>query len=647
MNRYQGERSVIGRNVLINAEPTEIIGVMPRDFEFPENQKLWVPLVAHQFQFARDNHSVQAYGRLKPGVSVDQAQRDLSLVAARLAKEYPASDENWDADIRTMKDRFIPSDVTQIIFLMLGGVTLVLLIACSNVANLQLARATVRQREISIRAALGADRWQIVRQLLVESAVLGLLSVPLALAIAYAGDKLLYTLVPAGQMPNYIQWRIDWRSAMYGASVAVGTAVLFGLVPALQATRGSLQGSLKDGARGATGARAWTRNLLVGAEVALAVVALVGAMLFVRSFYNLNTFNLGFDPKPLMTMRFYMPGQAYTVDDAKLRRVKDIVERVEALPGVEAAFSSNLVPIDGGGGAGNVVIDGRPVEKGRESTIRFTGVTPHFFKTLGVSVRGRELTDTEAWSKSPYAVINQTMAAKFWKDKDPIGARFKLDGQDLDWFTIVGVVPDILHNNVDPDIRPLPGAYVSYAYQQTINTGLVIRAAAGNPASITAVAREAIRASDPNLPVFEVETMDVVRAKSFWQFALFGWVFATIGVMGLLLAAVGVYGVLSYSVSQRTQEIGVRMALGAASGDVLTLIVGQGVRLAGVGVLAGLALAAVAMPAAKAFLYNVSPFDPASFVAVSVFLISVAALASYAPARRAMRVSPTQALRGE
>jgi putative ABC transport system permease protein len=648
MNRYQGDPSVVGRRILINTQPYQVIGVMPAEFEFPENQKLWVPLVPRQFKDERGNRSLDVFGRLKPGVDVDRAQKDLSLVAARIAAAYPLTNENWDAEVMSLKGDFIPADVRQIIFLMMGGVTLVLLIACSNVANLQLARATVRQREISIRAALGAGRWQIVRQLLTESALLGSLSVPLALAIAYAGDKLLYTLVPAGQMPYYIRWHIDWRSAAYGAAVAIGTSVIFGLVPALQSTRGNLQGALKDGARGATGSRAWTRNILVGAEVALAVVALVGAMLFVRTFYNLNSFDLGFNPKPLMTMRFYMPGEVYTGDDAKLRRVKDIVERVEALPGVEAAYSSNYVPIDGGGSGGNLVVEGRPVEQGRQPFIRLNGVTPRFFKTLNVDVRGQDFSDAQGWTKSPVAIIDQTMAERFWKDQNPIGARFALDSTgEKDWFTIVGVAPDIIQGDVDPSRRKIPTAYVSYAYQQTISTGLVIRTASGDPAAIMPAVRQVIRSADANLPIFSPNTMDVVRTRSFWQYALFGWVFATIGVMGLLLASVGVYGVLSYSVSQRTQEIGVRMALGAARRDVLTLIVGQGVRLAGFGVLAGLGLAALAMPAAKSFLYNVSPFDPASFIAVSVFLISVAALASYAPARRAMRVSPTQALRGE
>ncbi len=648
MNRYQGDRSVIGRRVLVNTLPSEVIGVMPDEFEFPENQKLWTTLAQSQVENPRQNRNLQVFGRLKPALTEAQAQKDFSAVAGRLAQAYPAVNENWDFDVKSLKSNFIPSDVRQIIFLMMGGVTLVLLIACSNVANLQLARASVRQREISIRSALGAGRWQIVRQLLTESALLGLLSVPFALAIAYVGDQLLYTLVPAGQMPYYIQWRIDWRSASYGTAIAVGTAVLFGLLPALQATRGSLQGSMKDGARGATGSRTWTRNILVAAEVALSVVALVGALLFVRTFQNLDTFNLGFDPKPLMTMRFYMPGDVYAVDDAKLRRVRDIVERVEALPGVQAAYSSNFVPMDGGGGGGDIVIEGRPVEQGRRSNIQVTAVTPHFFKTLGVAVRGADLSDAQGWTKNADAVINQTMADRFWKDQSPIGARFRVEsGDTTDWLTITGVVGDILHDDVDPENTGYPTAYVSYAYQQTLNTGLVIRTAAGDPAAITGAVREAIRASDPNLAIFNINTMDTVRVRSFWQFALFGWVFATIGGVGLLLASIGVYGVLSYSVSQRTQEIGVRMALGAANRDVLTLIVGQGLRLAIAGVVVGLALAAFAMPLAKSFLYNVSPFDPVSFIAVSVFLIAVAALASYAPARRAMRVSPTQALRGE
>jgi len=649
LRRYQGQPSVIGSRILINARPYQVVGVMPPGFEFPQNQKLWIPVAPREFQTVRNNRGLAVFARLKPGVSVARAQEDLGAIATRLAAQYPDTNENWDARVRTLAADFIPEDVTQVIWLMMGGVTLVLIIACSNVANLQLARATVRQREIAIRSALGAGRGQIIRQLLIESTVLGLVPVPSGPAIPYGGDQLLTSLVPPDTIPYYTQWRIDWRSSSYSVAVAVGTALVFGLVPALQATRGSLQDSLKEGTRGNTGSRGWTRNILIGAEVALSLVALVGALLFLRSFVNLNTKDIGFDPKPLMTMRYYMPGEIYEAPDAKLRRVRDIVERVEALPGVQAAFSSNLVPIDGGGGGGDIIIEGRPVESGRAASINLTGVTPHFYRTLGLQVtRGADLSDLQGWSKSPVAIINQTMAVRFWKDLDPVGARFRIASADdaADWFTVIGVAPDVLHDDVDSDSPKFPVAYVPYAYQQTLNTGLVIRTA-GDPAAIASAARAAIRASDPNLPVFAVSTMDAVRTRSFWQYGLFGWVFSTIGIMGLLLASVGVYGVLSYSVAQRTQEIGVRMALGAGERDVLTLIVGQGVRLALGGVVAGLALAAGAMPLARSLLYNVSPFDPFSFAVVSAILVAVAAVASYAPARRAMRVNPTTALRGE
>jgi putative ABC transport system permease protein len=649
VRRYQSRQSVIGEKVLINAKPHTIIGVMPPKFEFPETHKLWVPVTPRYWQTGRGERNLSVTARMKSGVTIERAGDDLGAIAKGLSAQYPGTNENWEARVSSMREQMVPDEVRLVILLMMGGATLVLLIACSNVANLQLARATVRQREIAIRSALGAGRGQIIRQLLIESVVLGLLSVPLGLAIAYVGDELLTASLPVDQVPYYIRWAIDWRSASYSVAIATGTALLFGLMPAMHAARGNLQDSLKEGTRGNTGSRGWTRNILVGAEVALSLVALVGALLFVRTFDNLNTFNLGFDPKPLMTMRYYLPGEQYEVPDAKLRRVRDIVERVEALPGVEAAFSSNLVPIDSGGGGGPVVIEGLPVEKGRERSISFVGVTPHFYRTLGVTLaRGEDFNDLQGWSKTPVAVINQTMAKQFFDGQDPVGRRFRVDGatEVNDWFTIIGVANDIQHDDIDPHGTPFPAAYVPYAYQQTMNTGIVIRTT-GDPAAISGAVRGVIRSADPNLPVFKVATMDAVRALSFWQFGVFGWVFSTIGILGLLLASVGVYGVLSYSVSQRTQEIGVRMALGADRKNVLKLVVGQGLRLAGYGVLAGIALGIPAMYAGQSLFYNVSFFDPASFTLVSVFLMGVAALASYAPARRAMSVSPTTALRGE
>jgi putative ABC transport system permease protein len=648
-DRYRADPSVLGRRILVNGAPSVILGVMPEHFEFPEIQKLWIPLGPLVFKEPRNNRSLFTFARLAPGATFGQVQAELDTQMAPLELQYPDTNARWRAYPQTLRQVFIPPDVSLVIWMMMAGVTLVLFIACSNVANLLLARAAARRRELSVRTALGASRRQVIRQLLTESVVLALLSIPLGILLAQIGTRLIESGMPRDQVPYYIQWQVDWRAFAYTLAVAVITAIAFGLFPALQASRGNLHESLKEGTRGNSARRSLLRSGLVVVQVSLALVALVGALLFVRTFANLDSYQVGFDVKPIMTMRFYMAGDPYVPSDARLRRVQDIVERVERLPGVGAAFASNMVPVSGGGGGGQVVIDGRPSEKGREPFIDFIGVTPHFYKTLNVAVvRGRDFTEAEGWARTPYAIVNETMARRFWPDTDAVGGRFRmLDNREApDWFTVIGVAPDIKHDEIDPEGQPSAAVYVPYAYQQTLNTGLVLRVA-GEPSGITAAVRAQIRESDPNVPVFQVRSMEEVRRLGFWQFALFGWIFGTIGVVGLLLASVGVYGVLSYAVSQRTQEIGVRVALGAARRDVLRLIVGHGVTLAAIGVGIGLVLAPAATYFGRSLFYNVSPFDPASFSFVAVFLLVVAFLASYLPARRATKVDPVIALRGE
>ena len=648
--RYQKDRAVIGRRVLINSAPAVIIGVMPPKFEFPENQKLWIPLVPLANADARSSRGSTVFARLKPGVSMAQAQSELTGIAARLATQYPETNQDWGARVYTLRERFIPPDVTTVIWLMMAGVTLVLLIAGSNVANLLLARASVRQREISLRAALGAGRARIVRQLLVESVVLSLASLPLGILLAEVGTRLIAADMPPDQVPYYITWSVDWRSLGYSVAVACVTAIVFGLAPALQATRGNLHDTLKEGTRGNSVRRSLLRSALVVAQVSLALVALVGALLFVRTFSNLDTYDVGFNPRPLMTMRFYMAGAPYTPVDARLHRAQDIVDRIEALPGVTAAFASNFVPLSGGGGGGHVVIDGQAEMHGPQSQITTIAATAHVVRALGLQIRGRDLTDDEGRSHQPVAVVSEEMARRFWPNREAIGGRFRIPDQPGDasgWFTVVGVVPDVKLYGVDPqNDQPTPTAYLPYAYQQTLNTGVTIRTS-GDPVAVTSAARQAIRASDANLPVFNINSADAWRQLSYWQYGLYGWIFGTIGIVGLLLASVGVYGVLSYSVSQRTQEIGVRMALGAGTREVLTLVMGYGLILSGIGVVIGLVLAPLGTMAARQLLYHVSPFDPVTFAAVAVVLVGVSFLASWIPARRAMRVQPVIALRGE
>jgi putative ABC transport system permease protein len=398
------------------------------------------------------------------------------------------------------------------------------------------------------------------------------------------------------------------------------------------------------------GPRARLRSGLVICEIALSLVLLVGASLFVRSFIKLRDADVGFDATRLMTLRVYMTGDAYAQEEARARRVDEIVRRVEALPGVTAAFASNLVPLSGGGGGGRLLIDGRTYPAGEAPFVGFTSVTAHLIETLNLSLtRGRTLTASEAQARQPVAIINETMAARFWPNEDPIGRQFRLDDPVItDSFTIVGVVRDFRHFEIEPGDEAEPAnAYVPYPYAPTPNTGLTIRVASGDPAGITATVREEMRRIDSTLPLFAVRSMEEVKRLGSWQFGLFGWMFSAFGAVALLLAVTGVYGLLAYAVSQRTQEIGLRVALGAGRRDVIRLIVGQGLRLAAVGIGLGLVGSFGVTRVIGSLLYNITPTDPLTFAGASLFIVAVALVASYVPTRRAIDVDPLEALRSE
>jgi putative ABC transport system permease protein len=648
--RYAADPSVIGRTVTVNGAPHTIIGVMPPGFQFPERAQLWVAQTPIEFASPRTARNLGAMARMKPGVSLEEARRDIAAIATQLASEQ-RDDQGWGGSLASLRDDMVPDNIRLVVFTMMGAVSLVLLIACANVANLLLSRATVRQREIAVRSALGAGRGRIVRQLLTESILIAIAAAPLGVAIAYIGLRwLTASMPPNNQAPYYIDWSMNPRVIVYTGAIALLTGLIFGLAPAFQAAKTNLQDSLKDGGRGsAGGTRSRLRSTLVVVEIALSLVLLVGASLFVRSFLNLQGARAGFDTAPVMTLRFYMPGTQYDSPDAMIRRVDEIVRRVEALPGVVSAMASNMVPLSGGGSAGAVVPDGVAFAQGQEPNVSYYGVTPHFLKTLNVPlVAGRDFTDAEGQGRSAVAIVNPAFAKRLWPTRtDVLGQRFRrLEDKQAEWITVIGVVRDFQLFSVR-DGKPQPYAFISYPYDPARNTGLTIRIAGGSPAGITSAVRQEIRKADPTLPLFNIQTGEEARFNTFWQYGLFGWMFGVFGAVALLLASIGVYGVLSYAVSQRTQEIGVRMALGASRQNVFGLVVSHGARLAGMGILCGVIGAFGVTRVVTSLLYNVSATDPLIFVGTAAFLAVIAMLASYIPARRATGVDPMIALRAE
>jgi putative ABC transport system permease protein len=650
--RYAADPSIVGRTIIVDGSPHTVVGIMPPRFQFPQVSQLWVPLVPLEHASSRRERTLLPVARLAAGATIEIASGELVNVAGRLAHTH-RDDEGWSARAVPLRDELMPVQLQLATTAMLGAVSLVLVIACANVANLLLARAAYRQREIAVRISLGAGRWRLVRQLLTESALLALLSAPLGLFIAYAGlESIMNAVPPTVIMPYYIDWSMNTRVVVYTTAVALVTGLLFGLAPALHAGRASLAGALKDGGRGGGPSRGRTRlrNALVVVEVALSLMLLVGASLFVRSILNIYSADAGIDTTKLMTMRVFMPGDAYSTPEAITARVDDVVHRIEALPGVTAAFASNLVPLSGGGGNSGIVGEGTTVEAGKEPRASFFAATAHALDTLGQTlVAGRDFTDTEASTRSGAALVNQALAARVWPGRsDTVGRRFRLAGAPSDeWHTVIGVVsefqPLILRDK--GIVEPL--AILPFPYQAVRDTGLTVRVVGIPPASITAPARRAVGESDASLALFEMRTGDENREGRLWAPLFLSWMFSIFGAAALFLAAIGVYGVLSYSVAQRTQEFGVRMALGASRPSVLGLVMAQGARLAAVGIVVGAAGAFVVTRGVQALLYNVTPTDPISFVGTTLVLAAVTVLAGCVPAGRATSVDPNVALRSD
>jgi predicted permease len=648
--RYGADPGVIGRTIQINGNPFTVVGVMEPRFKFPETAELWIPMGDFGRLDRRDQRYLQVFARLADGANVTAAEAEYTGLVQRIERDAGLASQGWSGKVTSLRDAFIPDDIRLIVTMMFGAVVFVLLIACANVANLMLARMTSRQREIAVRTALGAGRMSIVRQLVLEAVILALVAGALSVPLARIGMSLVDRGIPAGDpAPYYIEWRMDTRVLLYTIVISVLAGVIFGLFPALQSTSGNLHASLKEGGRGSGSSRAKnrTRSALVVAEVALALVLLVGASLFVRSFATLEQESVGFDTTPILTMRTFLQGSAYDSALARQQRIEDVVRRIEGLPGVSAAAASNLVPLDGGGNWSRTEIAGRAYREEDAPWMWWSGVTGNWSKTLGLELAsGRDLTASEAISRSPVAVIDERLASQLWPDESALGRNFRMHNDTtLPWFTVVGVMRHYRQGQLGDRDEDPGSVYVPLPYSVPRNVGFMARVA-GDPSAFVTAIRSQIREADAQMPVFEVMPMDEVRAMGYWQYALFGWMFGVFGAVALVLAAIGVYGVISYNVTQRTQEFGVRLALGAQQRGVLKLVVRGALQLAIVGIAIGLAGALGVTQLLRSILV-VSPTDPISFIGVAAFLAVVAILAGYFPARRATSVDPIVALRAE
>jgi putative ABC transport system permease protein len=644
--RFAGSREVLGQTMKLNNELYTVIGVMPPDFQFPAKAEIWTPLALDLENWQqRGGHYLNGIGRLKAGATLASAQVDLNAIAARAEQQFPDSNAGWDTTISSLQEAAV-GKIRPALLTLTAAVGFVLLIACVNLANLLLSRSAARRREMGVRSSLGAGRGRLIQQLLTESIVLAGLGAAAGLALAWAGTRMLVTLSP-NILPRAAEIGLDGRALGFTATIAVLTGVLFGLAPAVHMAKTDLMAALRDGGRGnAIGFRRnRLRSALVVGEVALALVLLSGAGLLMRSFYHLQSMDPGFDPHEVLTFRTNLPDAKYKSDEMQAAFYQRALARIRTMPGVTAAGAAQIFPLAGDDYILSFEQLGKPpVPVGNQPSAAYYAATPGYFGALKIPItRGRDFTEHDNAAAPPVAIISESLARQFYANENPLGQRIRM-GNGSKPAEIVGIAGDVRDQELEDKGRP---AVYEPAAQIPFNAMYFGIRTAGDPASLIASVRTAIHELDAELPVDGMGTVDALVSTSLSQRRFAMLLMAIFAGLALVLAMVGIYGVISYSVTQATQEIGIRMALGARRGDVLGMVFGY----AGVLIAAGLAIGVGAALGTGRYLasqlFEVKPSDPATYAAVAGILLATGLVACAIPALRAMRVDPLVALRNE
>ena len=643
--RFGSDRDILGRTLTLNLKSYTVIGVMPADFDVPQSVDFWVPLAFDDEEAkTRDFHYLGVIARLKPGVTVDEARAGMNVIAQRLEQQYPETNSKLGAHLTLLSEHLV-GPIRPTLLILLGAVWLVLLIACANTANLLLARAAARQKEIAIRQALGASRLRLIKQMLTESLMLALLGGSIGAIIALWGTDLLASLGPES-LSRLGHIKIDARVLGFTLTLSLLTGVIFGLMPALQASRPRLNELLKEGGRSSgISLRSRTRSLLVISEVALSLMLLIGAGLMVKSFLRLQSVTPGFNPDNLLTVKLSPTISKFRNKSEGIAFYQQVERQIQSLPGVVSVGAVTHLPLSEDNLRLTFNIEGRAAQAPDERYLaEARAVSPNYFQAMMIPVlSGRSFTERDNIQSAPAIIINAKMADVYWPGEDPIGKRLIMEGEKAPR-EIVGVVGDVKHWGLEEESRP--EMYWPLYQEPLVFTSVVIRSTS-DPASLAAAVKSEVKAIDDDQPVYRIRTMEQLLSRSVAAQRFSMLLLAIFALAALVLAAVGIYGVIAYSVSQRTREIGIRMAMGAQARDVLGLVVSQGLKLATAGVAIGVLGAFALTRVMSGLLYGVSVTDFQTFIAIPLLLTLVAAIASYIPARRATKVDPMVALRYE